>query len=142
MTDAKGPVLVATALDEGSDDALRQGVEIARARGVACTACHVLPEILGIRPLLPHLQEIDRDTAAAVRDSAAAMFDLQVSGHFPRRRPRHRCASRWARPRSESFARRRRPERTSSSSGRPRAPMPSRSAAWRSASCVTPAARC
>lgn len=83
MSDTNGSVVVATALDEGSDEALRQGVEIARSRGVACTACHVLPEILGIRPLFPQLQEIDRETATTVHAAATAMFGLQARRTVP-----------------------------------------------------------
>ncbi len=73
-----GPILIATALDAGSDEALRQGIEIARATSRAFVPLHVLPEILRPRPVFPHLQELDRATGDSMRAAALRLYESQV----------------------------------------------------------------
>ena len=59
MFKIKGPVLAATTLDDGADEVLRQADAMARYYGVDLHVCHVLPEILAVRPLFPHLHVDD-----------------------------------------------------------------------------------
>ncbi len=66
-----GPVLVATALDDAGDEAIRQAGEIARSAGVPLVVCHVMPDLYGYRPLFPQLAEEDRAIAEAARASVA-----------------------------------------------------------------------
>jgi nucleotide-binding universal stress UspA family protein len=56
-----GPILVATALGRASDEALRQAHRIAEATGNLLAIVHVLPEIVGFRPLFPELHMMDRE---------------------------------------------------------------------------------
>jgi nucleotide-binding universal stress UspA family protein len=42
-------------------------------------ACHVVPEFFGIRPLFPHLRELDREQAESVRKAAATVLDEQIA---------------------------------------------------------------
>lgn len=76
-----GPVLVATALDAAGDEAVRQAAELARLAGVSLVACHVLPEVYGIRPLFPQLREADRVVADATRARIAAVLEQRVRAH-------------------------------------------------------------
>jgi nucleotide-binding universal stress UspA family protein len=73
-----GAVLVASDLRAASDEALRQGASLARDAGVPLLTCHVVPEIFGIRPLFPHLRELDRAQADRVRKLAAGALEEQV----------------------------------------------------------------
>lgn len=73
-----GPVLAATALDPSGDEVLLQAAEHANAAQVPLVACHVLPEIYGIRPLFPNLRESDRVIAEATRKSVTAAMAAQV----------------------------------------------------------------
>jgi nucleotide-binding universal stress UspA family protein len=50
------PVVVATDLSPGADEALRQAHQLAHAAKARLTVCHVLPEILGVDPLFPQLR--------------------------------------------------------------------------------------
>jgi hypothetical protein len=100
-----GPVLVATDLTPGSDDAFRQANALARDLGGPLHACHVLPDLLTARMLFPHVQQRDD---AAVQDLERHAGDLvevalglpcstaSSSGPWPRR---HTGAPmRWFRP--------------------------------------------
>jgi nucleotide-binding universal stress UspA family protein len=78
----QGPVLVATDLDDGADEALRQADLLARAAGAALRVCHVMPELLSLDPLFPHLNlrealaaaEVQADAAQAVEDRVSAVI--------------------------------------------------------------------
>jgi nucleotide-binding universal stress UspA family protein len=50
------PILVAIRLDETATEPLRQAVGIAEHYKVKLHVCHVLPDLLSVRPLFPHLQ--------------------------------------------------------------------------------------
>jgi nucleotide-binding universal stress UspA family protein len=69
MFKINGPVLAAVTLDNKADEALRQADAIARFYGVDLHVCHVLPEILAVRPLFPHLH----------LDDALMVSDLEAS---------------------------------------------------------------
>jgi nucleotide-binding universal stress UspA family protein len=74
----QGPILAATALDPVSDEAVRQALELARDSGSPLVLCHVLPEIYGLRPLFPHLRELDREHAEKARRAVSAAVDQQL----------------------------------------------------------------
>jgi nucleotide-binding universal stress UspA family protein len=57
------PVLVATDLGEQSDEAIRQADAWAQRVGAPLVACHVMPDLLRVHPLLPHLAA---DEASAI----------------------------------------------------------------------------
>jgi nucleotide-binding universal stress UspA family protein len=72
----QGPVLVATDLGEGADEALRQADALARAAKAPLHVCHVLPEVLSLDPLFPQLKlrdaldapELEREAGEAVEE--------------------------------------------------------------------------
>jgi nucleotide-binding universal stress UspA family protein len=68
----KGPVLVATDLQPGADEAVRQAHALVPGEGEPLYACHVLPEVLRVRALVPHLHEGDATDLLALERGAAA----------------------------------------------------------------------
>jgi nucleotide-binding universal stress UspA family protein len=82
-----GPVLVATDLGPGSDEALRQGHALANALGGPLHVCHVMPDLLTVRMLFPQVQQRDD---AAVQDLEQHAGDLvrvsveRLTGRPPR----------------------------------------------------------
>jgi nucleotide-binding universal stress UspA family protein len=76
-----GPVLIATDLGEGAEEALRQGDALARTLDAPLHVCHVLPELLSLDPLFPQLglraalaaPELETKAAEAVADQVAAV---------------------------------------------------------------------
>lgn len=76
------PVLVATDLSAGGDEALRQGDEHARSLGAPLIVCHVLPEVLSLDPLFPQLNlyealsipEIERRAGEALEQRITAVL--------------------------------------------------------------------
>ena len=68
-----GPVLVATDLGPGSDEALRQGHALANALGGLLHVCHVMPDLRTVRMLFPQVQPRDD---AAVQDLEHHAGDL------------------------------------------------------------------
>lgn len=75
----RGPVLFLSDLGERSDVALLEAWRLAELAGVGLVTCHVLPEVLGIRPLFPQLQVFDREAARKVADWAAGRLAEQVA---------------------------------------------------------------
>jgi nucleotide-binding universal stress UspA family protein len=84
-----GPVLVATDLSEGADEALRQADALARAAGVPLHVCHVLPELLSLDPFFPQLKlrdalaapELEQDAALALAERVAQVTGRGREGH-------------------------------------------------------------
>jgi nucleotide-binding universal stress UspA family protein len=74
----KGVVLVATALDEAGDVAIRQAADIARARNAAIHVCHIIPESYGLEPLFPHLREQGRDRIEEMKRAVETAIDDQI----------------------------------------------------------------
>ena len=68
---APGPVLAALDLGEGTGEVARQADALARRLEAPLLACHVLPEVLQVRTLFPHLREGDRPAAEALAREAA-----------------------------------------------------------------------
>lgn len=79
----RSPVIVATALDEGSDHAISQAAAVARSTGVALHICHVLPESYGFQPLFPHLRELERSQFEQMRKTVERAIDEQVRRVVP-----------------------------------------------------------
>jgi nucleotide-binding universal stress UspA family protein len=83
----RGPVLVATDLGPGSDEALRQGHALANGLGGPLHVCHVMPDLLTVRMLFPQVQQRDD---AAVQDLERHAGDLvrvsveRLTGRSPR----------------------------------------------------------
>jgi nucleotide-binding universal stress UspA family protein len=79
----QGTVLFVSDLATTSDHALREAATLAASAGVPLTACHVLPEVIGIRPLFPQLHVLDRDRAREVSDWAAGQLEEQFQRALP-----------------------------------------------------------
>lgn len=73
----KGPILAATALRRVSDEALRQAQRIAEATGNPLAVVHVLPEIVGFRPLFPELRMLDREQSLKTEEVARSAMREQ-----------------------------------------------------------------
>jgi nucleotide-binding universal stress UspA family protein len=56
MFRSTGPIFTAVRLDTTATEVLRQAVEIARHYKVKLYVCHILPDLMPVRPLFPHLQ--------------------------------------------------------------------------------------
>src|SRR4051794_8509331 len=75
----RGPVLVATDLSEGAEEALRQGDLLARRLDAPLHVCHVLPELLGLDPLFPQLNLRHALAAPEIEAKAAEALERQVA---------------------------------------------------------------
>src|SRR5690348_9817329 len=73
-----GAVLFVSDLRTSSDVSLREAVALAKKAGVPVVVCHVLPEVVGIRPLFPQLRVFDREKAWEVREWATRMLEDQL----------------------------------------------------------------
>jgi nucleotide-binding universal stress UspA family protein len=73
-----GPVLVATDLGDGADEALRQADTLARAERVPLHVCHVLPEVLSLDPLFPQLKLRDALDAPEIERTAGEAVEARV----------------------------------------------------------------
>jgi nucleotide-binding universal stress UspA family protein len=56
MFRSTGPIFAAVRLDNTATEVIRQAVDIARHYKVRLCVCHVLPDLLSVRPLFPQLQ--------------------------------------------------------------------------------------
>ncbi len=75
-----GPVVVATDLSAPGDEAILQGHEQARARGVRLVVCHVIPDLLSTGG--PMLADLTTELAVALprlRERAAEDFQARVA---------------------------------------------------------------
>ena len=57
----QGPVLVGTDFSAASDEALRQGNDVANDLGTSLIACHVVPELDTVNVLFPQLAARDAE---------------------------------------------------------------------------------
>jgi nucleotide-binding universal stress UspA family protein len=73
-----GPVLAATDLSAGADEALRQADVLARAAGAPLHVCHVLPEVLSLDPLFPQLKLRDALSASELERRAGDALEERV----------------------------------------------------------------
>jgi nucleotide-binding universal stress UspA family protein len=74
----RGPVLVATDLGLPADEAIRQAGALAAASGEPLHVCHVLPEVLRVRVLFPHLHEGDATQLLALEQGAGERVAARV----------------------------------------------------------------
>lgn len=74
----KNPVLVATDLSEGADEAVRQADAVARHFGGPLHVCHVLPEILRVRMLFPQLYQQDANDMRALERKVTDVVTTRV----------------------------------------------------------------
>ncbi len=74
----KGPVLVATDLSEGADEAIRQADILARHNGSPLHVCHVLPEVLRVRMLFPQLYPQDASDVQALERKVTDVVTARV----------------------------------------------------------------
>lgn len=74
----KGPVLVATDLGGGGDEALRQADALARDLGGLLYACHILPEVLRVRMLFPQMQQQDASEMQALERKAGEAVAARI----------------------------------------------------------------
>ena len=82
-----GPVLVASDLSPASDEVIRQAATLAQKAGVGLIACHVMPELLRIRPLFPHLRDEDRKETERLREVVSEALGQQLQRVLPRGMP-------------------------------------------------------
>jgi nucleotide-binding universal stress UspA family protein len=82
----RAPVMAAVDVNEAADEVLRQGSQLAAARGVPFVVCHVLPHTLQVRALFPQRRVIDEEVQAAheqrAREAIASRVEL-VTGLAP-----------------------------------------------------------
>ena len=55
MFQINGPIFAAVRLDASATEVIRQAADIAKHNGVKLYVCHVLPDLMSVRPLFPHL---------------------------------------------------------------------------------------
>ncbi len=78
MFRSTGPVLAAIRLDETATEVLRQAVEIARHYKVKLYVCHILPDLMAVRPLFPQLQLDDALQSAQFEAEARRLLAQRV----------------------------------------------------------------
>jgi nucleotide-binding universal stress UspA family protein len=78
MFRSTGPILAAVRLDKTATEVLRQAVDIARHYKVKLYLCHILPDLIGVRPLFPQLQLDNAFRSAEFESEARSMLDARV----------------------------------------------------------------
>ena len=74
----RGPVLVGIDFSPSSDEALRQGRQLADYLNTELIPCHVLPELLHIRMLFPQWGGVDSDFQKTIGAKGAEAMDRQL----------------------------------------------------------------
>ena len=106
----QGPILVGVDFSAASDQALRQGIDLANGLGTNLIVCHVVPELDTVNILFPQFADrnaehrqtlIDKALAAVERQIATRLGDARIERQS-RRRARERltqgCSLRQTRP--------------------------------------------
>jgi nucleotide-binding universal stress UspA family protein len=75
----KGPVLVGTDFSAASDEALRQGYDLANDLGTSLIVCHVVPELDTVNVLFPQLAARNAEHREMLTDKAMAVVERQVA---------------------------------------------------------------
>ena len=75
----RGPVLVGTDFTTASDEALRQGNDLANDLGTSLVVCHVVPELDTINVLFPQLAVGNAERRQVLTDKAMAAVEQQVA---------------------------------------------------------------
>jgi nucleotide-binding universal stress UspA family protein len=71
----QGPVLVGTDFTAASDEALRQGNDLANDFGTSLIVCHVVPELDTINVLFPQLAAGNAERRQILTDKAMAAVE-------------------------------------------------------------------
>jgi nucleotide-binding universal stress UspA family protein len=74
----QGPVLVGTDFTAASDEALRQGSDLANDLGTSLIVCHVVPELDTINVLFPQLAAGNAERRLILTDKAMAAVEQQI----------------------------------------------------------------
>ena len=74
----KGPVLLGTDFSAASDEALRQGFDLANDLGTSLIVCHVVPELDTVNVLFPQLAARNAEHREMLTDKAMAAVERQV----------------------------------------------------------------
>src|SRR5688500_16147708 len=75
----QGPILVGTDFNIASDEALRQGYELANDLGTGLIACHVVPELDTVNVLFPQLAARNAEHREMLVGKAMAAVERQVT---------------------------------------------------------------
>jgi nucleotide-binding universal stress UspA family protein len=78
MFRSTGPIFTAVRLDNTATEVLRQSVDIARHYKVKLCVCHVLPDLMSVRPLFPQLQLDNAFRTAEFEAEARGMLASRV----------------------------------------------------------------
>jgi nucleotide-binding universal stress UspA family protein len=81
MFRSTGPIFAAVRLDETATEVIRQAVDIARHYKVKVYICHILPDLMAVRPLFPYLQ-FDNALQTAEFEAQARQALLARTGAF------------------------------------------------------------
>jgi nucleotide-binding universal stress UspA family protein len=82
----RGPVLVGTDFNRASDEALREGRQLADYLDTQLLVCHVLPEVLHIRMLFPQWGGVDSDFQNTISAKATETLNRQLDAVLGERR--------------------------------------------------------
>ena len=74
-----GPVLVGTDFSVASDEALRQGYDLANDLGTSLIVCHVVPELDTVNVLFPQLASRNTEHPKMLTEKAMAAVERQVA---------------------------------------------------------------
>jgi nucleotide-binding universal stress UspA family protein len=74
----RGPVFVGTDLTPASEEALRQGAQLARDLAAPLIACHILPELLRVGMLFPQWRGVDRHFEQSMTGKARGAVTREV----------------------------------------------------------------
>jgi len=85
MEPLHGPVLVATDLTRGAEEALRQGAQLATELGAGLKVCHVIPEAHGVGMLFPQWRGLGSDVVRSMTAKARSAVSLELASVIPGR---------------------------------------------------------
>ena len=75
----QGPILVGVDFSAASDQALRQGIDLANGLGTNLIVCHVVPELDTVNILFPQLADRNAEQRQALIDKALAALERQIA---------------------------------------------------------------
>ena len=75
----QGPILVGVDFSAASDQALRQGIDLANGLGTNLIVCHVVPELDTVNILFPQLADRNAEHRQTLIDKALAAVERQIA---------------------------------------------------------------